>query len=371
MKPLLAIAVSGGIDSLVAAYLLKEKGHRIIGVHFTTGYETQPHLDKEVSTADPHSVSSNAAKASVLETISHISDQLGVAVKHIDCSTAFKHEVVNYFIRTYQIGQTPNPCMVCNPLIKYGTVFNFALNLGASAMATGHYARVHEGKEGKFHLLKGVDSKKDQSYFLALMSQKQLASACFPLGGMTKSQVYQLAAQKGLEPVKKTESQDVCFIRESTYGEFLAAQSGFKEKPGLIEDVSGNILGRHKGLHLFTIGQRRGIDCPAAEPYYVIAIDSERNRLIVGYEKDLLTRACKVIDINWIIKKPNTAVNVSTRVRYRHRAAPSSLIPTNGNTAIIQFDKPQTAIAPGQCAVFYQGDEVLGGGWISPERVSN
>jgi tRNA-specific 2-thiouridylase len=371
MKPLLAIAVSGGIDSLVAAYLLKKQGYNIVGIHFTTGYESQPCIDKEkkIFTSNTHNALPNETRVDSHNTISNISNQLGIDVKHIDCSTEFKHQIVDYFTHTYQIGQTPNPCMVCNPLIKFGTVFDFALKLGASSLATGHYARIREGKGGKFHLLKGVDSTKDQSYFLALMSQERLARACFPLGNMTKSQVFHLANQKRLEPVKKRESQDICFIRGKTYGDFLATQVGFKEKPGLIEDVNGNILGRHKGLHLFTIGQRRGIDCPAAEPYYVAGIDSEQNRLIVGFKNDLATGACKIEDINWIIKKPNTAINVFTRVRYRHEAAPSRLIPTNDNTAIIQFDKPQSAIAPGQCAVFYQGDEVLGGGWISPERM--
>ena len=369
MKPLLAIAVSGGIDSLVAAYLLKEQGHHIIGIHFITGYETQAINNENnvhFSNADdtvPHTTSIH-----IHDIISHISDQLDIDVKRVDCTNEFEHQVVDYFIHTYQNGQTPNPCMVCNPLIKFGTVFNFARKLGASTMATGHYARIRIGKKGRFRLLKGVDSKKDQSYFLALMSQKHLARACFPLGGMTKSQVIQLAKQKGLEPAKKRESQDICFIKGRTYGEFLATQPGFEKKPGPIEDVDGKILGQHKGLHLFTIGQRRGINCPAAEPYYVAAIDPKQNSLTVGFKKDLIARECKIKDINWIARKPNAAINVFTRIRYRHKAAPSKLIPIDENTAIIRFEKPQSAIAPGQCAVFYEGNEVLGGGWISPER---
>ena len=370
MKPLLAIAVSGGIDSLVAAYLLKEQGHHIMGIHFTTGYETQAINNKKnglFSNADdtiPHTTSIH-----VLNTISHISDQLDIDVKQLDCTNEFKRQVIDYFIHTYQNGQTPNPCMVCNPLIKFGTVFDFARKLGASTMATGHYARIRVGEKGRYRLLKGVDSKKDQSYFLALMSQKHLARACFPLGEMTKSQVLQLAKQKGLEPAIKRESQDVCFIKGRTYGEFLATQPGFEKKPGSIEDVDGKILGQHKGLHLFTIGQRRGINCPAAEPYYVAAMDPKQNRLIVGFKKDLIAWECKIKDINWITRKPNTAINVFTRVRYRHKAVPSKLIPIDKNTSIIRFERPQSAIAPGQCAVFYEGNEVLGGGWISPEKV--
>ncbi len=370
MKPLLAIAVSGGIDSLVAAYLLKEQGHHIMGIHFTTGYETQAiNNKKNVHFSNADDTIPRTTSIHVLNTISHISDQLDIDVKQVDCTNEFKRQVIDYFIHTYQNGQTPNPCMVCNPLIKFGTVFDFARKLGASTMATGHYARIRVGEKGRYRLLKGVDSKKDQSYFLALMSQKHLARACFPLGEMTKPQVLQLAKQKGLEPAIKRESQDVCFIKGRTYGEFLATQPGFEKKPGSIEDVDGKILGQHKGLHLFTIGQRRGINCPAAEPYYVVAMDPKQNRLIVGFKKDLIAWECKIKDINWITRKPNAAINVFTRVRYRHKAAPSKLIPIDKNTAIIRFEKPQSAIAPGQCAVFYEGNEVLGGGWIFPERV--
>ncbi len=201
---------------------------------------------------------------------------------------------------------------------------------------------------------------------MARLTQQQLAGACFPLGHMKKSDVIQLASKKGFKPVKKTESQDVCFIKGKNYGDFLARQQGFELKPGLIKDVDGNILGEHKGLHLFTIGQRRGINCPASEPYYVIRMDTRQNLLTVGFKKDLLASQCKVEDINWIQEKPNQSVNVHTRVRYRHTAVASRLTLVDEKTAMVRFEKPQAAITPGQCAVFYKGDEVLGGGWIAP-----
>jgi tRNA-specific 2-thiouridylase len=353
MKPLTAIAVSGGIDSLMAAHLLKEKGHNVVGVHFFTGYE------------DPFPDNGQSAHIEESHKIFPIAKQLGIDIKVFDCRIEFKKKVVDYFIRTYQAGQTPNPCMVCNPLIKFGTVFNLARELGASTLATGHYARIKENDHGKFHLYKGIDPKKDQSYFLARLAQQQLAGACFPLGHMKKSDVIQLAGQKGLKPVKKTESQDVCFIKGKNYKDFLARQQGFESKPGLIKDVDGNILGKHKGLHLFTIGQRRGINCPASEPYYVVQMDIRQNVLTVGFKKDLFAPQCNVENINWIQEPPNRPVDVHTRVRYRHTAAASMLIPVNEKTAMVRFEKPQEAITPGQCAVFYKGDEVLGGGWIS------
>lgn len=354
MKKLTAIAISGGIDSLVAAYLLKQQGHNLVGIHFITGYETDKSL-QNITTADkkaPHKIISIAHK-------------LGINVKIIDCSLEFKNKVVDYFTRSYQIGRTPNPCLVCNPSIKFGSVLAFAGKLGASCLATGHYARISKNHKNRFHLLKGIDHDKDQSYFLAFLSQKQLACACFPLGGMTKADVKKLAIEKGFNRIINRESQDICFIKDKTYGEFLALQQGFKPKPGLIEDVNGNILGEHKGLHLFTIGQRRGINCPGSEPYYVVIINQKQNRLVVGCKNDLISSKCSVININWIADTPASPITVHTRVRYRHKAALSTLVPGDNNTAVVKFETPQEAITPGQGAVFYQGDEILGGGWIA------
>jgi len=365
MKPLTAIALSGGIDSLVAAYLLKKQGHDVIGIHFITGYETQTHdsnKNRRFSNSDASTFST--AKEDASHIISHLANQLEIEVKLLDLSIEFKKKVVDYFTRTYQTGQTPNPCMVCNPTIKFGAVFDFARKLGASTLATGHHAGISRDSEGRFHLSKSVDPKKEQSYFLALMSQKQLSCTSFPLGSMKKSEVIKLAHENGLEPVKKKESQDVCFIRNKNYGEFLSLQQGFDSKPGRILDVNGNMLGHHSGLHLFTIGQRRGINCPSSEPYYVVSMDPGQNRLTVGRKKDLLSFECRVKNINWINQQPNSPIKVHTRVRYRHKAAVSQLFPINEKTAWVRFEKPQSAITPGQCAVFYQKDEVLGGGWI-------
>ncbi len=343
MSNITAIAISGGIDSLVAACLLKEQGRKIIGIHFLTGYESVCPME-----------------------IENLADQIGITVKITDCSIPFKSKVVDYFTQTYQNGQTPNPCLVCNPLIKFGTVFDFAREMGATCIATGHYARTEKDNNGKFHLFKGLDLIKEQSYFLAFLTQQQLACACFPLGNLTKPEVRKIAEEKGLHPVVKKESQDICFIKGNTYGEFLAKQKGFEPGPGHIEDIHGRILGEHKGLHLFTIGQRRGINCPAPDPYYVVQIDIKQNRLVVGLKKDLLSSECKVVKINWVSHAPDSPVKVDTRVRYRHKASPSTLFPVDRQTAVVRFDEPQSAITPGQGAVFYKGNEILGGGWISP-----
>ncbi|GBC61086.1 tRNA 2-thiouridine(34) synthase MnmA [Desulfonema ishimotonii] len=342
MKPLTAIALSGGIDSLVAAHLLKVKGHRLIGIHFTTGYET----------VSP-------------DQVRDIARQLGIPVKIMDCSAAFRSCVVDYFIDTYRRGQTPNPCMICNPAIKFGTVADFARTLGADRLATGHYARVRRDEKdtGRCRLLKGADRKKDQSYFLAFLNQAQLAAASFPLGEMTKSEVRQLAAEAGLTPTEGRESQDICFIPDS-YGDFLVRQGGVIPRPGPIADISGRQIGEHKGLHLFTVGQRRGINCPASEPYYVVRTDVRHNRLIVGLKQDLLCPECRVSRINWIAPQPDGPIRAEVRIRYRHKAVPAEIIPQEDQTAVVRFEKPESAVTPGQGAVFYREDEVLGGGLI-------
>ncbi len=352
MKLTTAVAISGGVDSLMAACVVKQQGHHVIGIHFLTGFEAAnypPTANMEVGA----------------HQIVDIGNQLGISIKLFDCRQAFREQVVDYFIQTYLAGQTPNPCMVCNPAIKFGAVLSYAHNLGAERLATGHYARIKQDRNGHFHLYKGLDRQKDQSYFLARLNQNQLARASFPLGDMKKSDVKALADQKGLQPFSRQESQDACFVKHCSYGEFLLKQSGYTPAPGPIVDRHGTVLGQHNGLHLFTIGQRRGIGCPAAEPYYVIKLDRKHNRLVVGSKSELLTSSCRVGNINWIDEAPTEPIAVLTRIRYRHKEVASTLFPLGKDSAKVRFKSPQAAITPGQGAVFYQGDEVLGGGWLA------
>lgn len=351
MKAKTAVAISGGVDSMMAALLLKDLGHDVIGIHFITGYETAASFLP-------------AREAQRQHAVADIGTQLGIDVEIVDIRSEFQEQIIDYFTRTYQAGQTPNPCMRCNPVIKFGTIWSLARRLGAKHLATGHYARIHKDSAGRLHLLKGRDAEKDQSYFLARLTPRQLAVACFPLGEMTKADVKKLARQKGLHPVTREESQDVCFIKNTSYGQFLARQKGFSPQPGLIETLDGRIIGEHHGLHLFTVGQRRGINCPAAEPYYVVRLDMARNRLVVGAKKDLLASECQVVDINWIQSPPTSPFEVRTRVRYRSREVSSTVFAGNDNTATVRFKAPLSAVTPGQAAVFYRDDEVLGGGWI-------
>jgi tRNA-uridine 2-sulfurtransferase len=361
MHKTIAIALSGGVDSLVSAYLLKNQGHRVIGLHFITGYEA----GFQTINDGPVSLESGAVQA-IRDDMNRLGDRLHIPIDVIDISKEFKSRVIDYFIRTYGLGKTPNPCMVCNPAIKFGVLYDQAKKLGADRLATGHYVRIGKDEKGRYHLKKGLDPVKDQSYFLARLNQSQLASAQFPLGELTKPQVVALAKTQGLTPLLKTESQDICFIREAdTYADFLAREAGIKDTPGPIVDMEGHLLGEHTGLHRFTIGQRRGINCPAREPYYVIRIEPEENRLVVGLKHHLFLPEFTVSDINWIGEPPGCASDAMTRVRYRHKAVESIVTPTgNGYTAHVKFSTPQSAITPGQGAVFYRGDDVLGGGWI-------
>ncbi|MGD9210364.1 MAG: tRNA 2-thiouridine(34) synthase MnmA [Desulfobacteraceae bacterium] len=354
MKKTIAIALSGGIDSLVAAYILNQKGYQVTGLHFLTGFEDYyPNRNKR------------HAMDIAYTRLKPISKQLQIPIHVIDLTEDFKQRVISYFVETYQSGLTPNPCLVCNPTIKFDLLSAHARNLGAHRLATGHYARCVQNSNGTWDLFKGVDSQKDQSYFLTRLTQNQLAYAYFPLGEMQKQQTLNIARENGLHPMFKGESQDICFIKRGSYGDFLKQQSGFKMKPGPIVDLNGKVLGTHKGLHLFTIGQRRGINCPAKEPYYVVRLDPKHNRLVVGFKNALNSMGCQVTQINWLNTIPSTPFKAGVRVRYRHREVMATIEPENNTQVIVRFDTPQKAITPGQGAVFYHKDRVIGGGWIS------
>lgn len=362
MTQTVAIALSGGIDSMVAAALLKEQGHPLTGLHFLTGYES---LAMDANGAKPtgdHPAGDPIDP--IRDRLDAMAEQLDIPIHIIDLRQEFKSIVVNYFIQTYRSGRTPNPCLVCNPLIKFDILYKKALSMGAASMATGHYARINLGSDKRMHLLRGVDPKKDQSYFLARLTQAQLGSTILPLGELTKTQTRQMARQRGLQPAAPQESQDICFIKDGKYSDFIEQQPGFTYQPGDIEDLKGQKIGRHAGLHRFTVGQRRGINCPACQPYYVHHIDMARNCLVVCFKKDLQVSDCRVDAISWIAPCPQKPIQVSVRLRYRHMAVAATLMPLNNQSAMLRFQVPQQAVTPGQGAVFYQKDEVLGGGWI-------
>jgi tRNA-specific 2-thiouridylase len=334
-----------------------QEGFSVEGIHFLTGFEP----------AGSRWTSGEHAS----HPINVIAEQLGIPLTLVDCRREFQSKVVDYFVRTYAQGRTPNPCVVCNPRIKFGVILEKARIAGAELLATGHYARTEKAADSVCRLYRGADTQKDQSYFLARLSQQQLQQAVFPLGGLTKSSVKTLAREKGLSPAVDSDSQDVCFIEADTYADFLESQPGFEARPGPIEDLGGNVIGEHRGLHRFTVGQRRGINCPAANPYYVVRVDADNNRLIVGTRADVLSDHCLVEKVNWIVNEPSMPKRVHVRVRYRHREVPASISRGELKVVRIDFETPQPAVTPGQAAVFYDGEEVLGGGFISSEGRSS
>ena len=345
MKKPVVVALSGGLDSAVTATLLKED-YDVIGLHFLTGFEPS------------HAPDSDAP-------VHKAADSIGIPLKVVDCSQGFRKEIVQYFINSYKAGKTPNPCVVCNHRIKFGLVLEHAKSLGASALATGHYARVDKTGSHPF-LLKGVDPIKDQSYFLARLTEKQLNQALFPLGVYTKKQVRKMGTEWGYTSFVQKESQELCFVRHSSYKDFLSHMGMPAITPGPIVNTRGDVVGRHEGLYAYTIGQRRGMGIPGPEPYYVLRLDSPNNTLVIGTKEELATDKCMVSQINWIsIDPPQAPMRAKTRIRYRHKEADSILTPVGPHQVEVVFETPQDAVTPGQAAVFYQGDRVIGGGWIT------
>jgi len=335
------VAVSGGVDSMVTAHLLKAAKHDIFALHFLTGYET---VDNYTT------------------ILSEYFKKLGVKLITVNMSAHFQSHVVNYFISTYARSQTPNPCVICNAKIKFGFLRAHAMKLGAERIATGHYAQIERSETGPL-LKKGIDPKKDQSYFLGLVSAKQLSYAIFPLGQWNKDNVIDYAIDKGIDHLIQPESQEVCFIQDR-YQDFLIRTACIQKKAGPIITTSGKTIGQHNGLHEFTIGQRRGINCPGPYPYYVVRLEQHANTLVVGKKEDLLSDRCSVHDINWIIVPPEFPIDIDVRIRYKTQAVKARLVPIHLNQAILYFNSKQSAVTPGQVAVFYQGDIVLGGGLI-------
>jgi tRNA-specific 2-thiouridylase len=344
-----AAALSGGVDSAVAAARLVAQGGRVVGM-------TLRLRDGQAGPAVP--------RPEAIERARVVSQRLGIPFRVIDAQEAFKREVVDYFIAEYAAGRTPNPCVRCNRFIRFGLLMERALALGADKLATGHYARIRP-IDGAYQLLRGSDAQKDQSYFLHALTQEQLAHTCFPLGRLRKGEVRDLAHQYDLPVAEHPESQDVCFLMEGDYREFLEEQVPEAMKPGPIRDTAGRLLGEHRGLAAYTIGQRRGLDVPASEPLYVVTLKPEENTVIVGTSGELRRDKCLVESVHYISGDvPRGPFRAEAQIRYRADPAAVTVNPTAGERASIRFDEGQRGVTPGQFLVLYQGDVVLGGGVI-------
>jgi len=336
----MAVALSGGVDSAAAALLLTEASCEVIGIHMRLRESSD--FDRQAQRA---------------ENICRI---LGIPYHQFDLQKEFEFCVIDYFCREYRQGRTPNPCVACNEQMKFGVLLDKALSLGADYLATGHYARVKHSQDGH-HLLKAKDVSRDQSYFLYTLTQEKLRRVLFPLGGHSRDEVKQMARQTGLPTATKS-SQDICFISQKNYGAFLSQRFG--TVPGEVVDIGGKRLGRHRGIAFYTIGQRHGLGLASGKPLYVIRMEPESNRVVLGPEKELYSRKLTAHDLNWISgKAPLGLATVRARIRYKSREAEATLFFRN-ESVDVHFAQPQKAITPGQAIVFYNVDEVLGGGII-------
>jgi len=334
------VALSGGADSAAAALLLTEAACEVIGIHMRL--RESPDFDRQAQRA---------------ENISRI---LGIPYHQVDLQKEFESSVVDYFCREYQDGRTPNPCVACNRDIKFGLLLDKALSLGADYLATGHYARVERSRDG-YRLLKAKDTGRDQSYFLYTLTQEKLGRVLFPLGEHSRDEAKQMAKQAGL-PIATKSSQDICFISQKNYGAFLSQRFG--TVPGEVVDTGGRRLGQHRGIAFYTIGQRHGLGLASGKPLYVIRMEPETNRIVLGPEEELYSRKLAARKLNWISgKAPREPVIAMARIRYKAKEA-EAVLSFRNDSVDVHFARPQKAVTPGQAVVFYNNDEVLGGGII-------
>jgi tRNA-specific 2-thiouridylase len=349
-KGTVLVAMSGGVDSSVAAVLLHEQGYHVLGGMMSLW-------------AEEGGPANRCCSPQAVEGARQVCRTLGVPFHVFDFEADFRRSVVDYFVSEYARGRTPNPCLACNRHIKFDLLLDRATQLGAEYLATGHYARIRR-VDGEYRLLKGIDSTKDQSYVLYMLGQDELARLLLPLGEYTKEQVRALAHERGLSVADREESQEICFTT-GDYRRFLSAQPGVVFEPGPIVDVEGAVLGQHKGLPAYTIGQREGLGIAAPEPLYVLQIDTERNALVVGPRRQLKRTQLKASGVRFVSgQRSGGPLEVTAKIRYRAPAARATLTSTGRDEVSLRFAEPQPAITPGQGVVFYAGERVLGGGII-------
>jgi tRNA-specific 2-thiouridylase len=353
MSSRIVVAMSGGVDSSVAAALLTDGGHEVIGLSMQL-YDQQQ----------------GEARFGTCCTIDDLYDArrvaaaLGIPHYIVRFEQAFREHVIQNFIQEYAAGRTPLPCAHCNSDLKFATLLDRARGLGADRVATGHYAQVEfDAGTGQHVLKRGADADKDQSYFLFSLTQDQLAAAVFPVGSLTKPQVRETARARGLAVSSKPDSHELCFVADGDRAAFIERETG--PRSGIITDTEGHVLGRHDGVHRFTIGQRKGLGLSAAQPLYVVDLDAGTQRVVVGTRDNLAASSLEASGVNWIAgAAPSAPIVAEAQIRYRHHAAPATVRALGGTRAQVTFDEPQYAITPGQAVVFYRGDVVLGGGWI-------
>lgn len=357
------VAMSGGVDSSVAAYLLKKQGYEVTGLSFELWDK------RDLKSSDV------CCSVETIELARSVAHNLGIEHYTVDVRDAFYKHVIEDFCTSYIKGVTPNPCILCNKYIKFDFLLKKAKELGAELVATGHYARIEKSAgatlcgcpidNGRHLLKKGIDAKKDQSYVLYVMTQEELSKTIFPLGELTKEKTRDIAKDIGLATALRPESQEICFVGNEKYVDFIKGFSPESLQPGIIVDMEGKVVGKHKGIAFYTIGQRKRLGISSLEPRYVAQIDRRKNTIVVGSKEDAVRKDFNVRELNWIaIDLLTSPIGAHVKIRSTMKEMPATISPAGNDKVLVEFDVPQWAPAPGQSAVFYDNDVVIGGGVI-------
>jgi tRNA-specific 2-thiouridylase len=355
--PRVVLAMSGGVDSSVSAVLLKEQGYDVVGLFMRTGthgsaVNTRPDRKKGCCSA----VDAGDAR--------RVADKLDIPFYALDFEREFD-QIIDYFADEYLAGRTPNPCVVCNNWLKFGKLWSFGKQLDADFIATGHYARIATGTDGESQLLRAIDREKDQSYVLHGIRRQVLPHLLFPIGGYRKPEIRAIARQAGLSVADKPDSVEICFVPDGDHANLIRGRRPDIDTAGSVVDGEGNILGEHDGYERYTIGQRKGLGIATDRKRYVLEIVPESRTVILGDREDLLSTGLRASQVNWLIDPPSEgAFDCTAKIRYRHSGVPAKVTAGVDQEALVDFLEPQSAVTPGQAVVFYDGERVLGGGWI-------
>lgn len=356
-KKTAVVGMSGGVDSSVAAYLLKKQGYNVIGVTMQIWQDEALEVQEEEG---------GCCGLSAVEDARRVAASLEIPHYVMNFKKEFQSQVMDYFVQEYMAGRTPNPCIACNRYVKWESLLQKSLGLGADYIATGHYARVEQLENGRFAIRRSVTTKKDQTYALYNLTQEQLARTLMPVGDYEKEEIRKIAQEIGLNVAAKPDSQEICFIPDHDYASFIQAYTGKEDQPGNFVDLQGNVLGRHRGITHYTVGQRKGLNLSMGHPVFVVAIRPETNEVVIGENQDVFTNTLRCSKLNWMAVDglEDGELRLSAKIRYSHKDEPCVIRKIGEDLVECIFDRPVRAVTPGQAVVFYQGDYVAGGGTI-------
>lgn len=350
------IGMSGGVDSSVAAYLLKEQGYDVIGVTMQIWQEDKDYTERE----------GGCCSLSAVDDARRVANKIGIPFYVMNFRDSFKEKVIDYFVQEYIDGKTPNPCIACNKHLKFDELLRKAQGIGADYVATGHYAKIEQDENGRYQLIRSDDDRKDQTYALYNFTQEQLAHTLMPCGGYTKDRIREIAKEIGLSVYNKKDSEEICFIPDNNHGRYISEARPLEVVPGNFVDKNGNVLGKHKGVVYYTIGQRKGLGIALGRPVFVTDINSRTNEVVLGPEEDIFKTDLVAKDVNFIaFDKLEEPVTVEAKVRYSGKPAEAFISPLKDGKVKVSFKEKQRAITKGQSVVFYQGNKVVGGGVIA------